>query len=130
MSFIYLKCTIACFEKCKERWNVETEYFIDFLFQLMFIIMSRKVRLNKLFSRWKWNICWPISTDASATQPCGTQKKESKNEDGFSFSKNILLYHYFSFSPLQKRYVYVLRQVRENWWMNVLVYLIALTFFK
>ena len=54
------------------------------------------------------------STDASATQSCGTQKKESKNEDGFSFSKNISLYHSFSFSLIQKRCVCVLRQVREN----------------
>ena len=43
-SIYLLKCTIDCFRKCKERWNVETEYFIDFLFQFMFIIMSRKVR--------------------------------------------------------------------------------------
>ena len=85
------------------RWF---ELLVIFSSQTLFIMSTvRKVRLNKLFSTQKWNICWPNSTDAVATpSSCGTKKKESKNEDGFKSVFEIKHFccvpiFYFVFSP-------------------------------
>ena len=86
------------------RWF---ELLMIFSSQTLFIMSTvRKVRLNKLFSTQKWNICWPNSTDAVATpSSCGTKKKESKNEDGFKkcfWNKTFLLCTNFLFCVFTK----------------------------